>query len=103
MKSANSNIGGRKWSKDCGQVGISRSDNGRARNGVLRDTPPESGRTLVRGVDLSQEIGKDSAVCGGVTLASYCANCSDYLVIGPALFDNCTYYQQLLVTVIDFE
>jgi hypothetical protein len=41
MERANSDIGARKWSKDCRQVGVSRSDNGRARNGILRYAPPE--------------------------------------------------------------
>jgi hypothetical protein len=62
MERANSNIGARKWSKDCSQVGVSRSDNGRPRNGVLRYAPPESGRTLVRGDDLSQEVSKENAL-----------------------------------------
>src|SRR5947209_382282 len=62
MERANSNIGTRKWSKNCNQVGVRRSDNGRARNGVLRYTPPEAGRPLVRGDDLSQEVGKEDAL-----------------------------------------
>ena len=61
MERANSNIGARKWSKDCSQVGVSRSENGRARNGVLRYTPPESGWALVRGDDFSQKVGKENA------------------------------------------
>jgi hypothetical protein len=53
LERANSNMGARTWSKDCSKVGVSRSGNGRARNRVLRYTPPESGRILVRGDDLS--------------------------------------------------
>src|ERR1700720_4411138 len=47
---------------DVGYVSVSRSDNGRPRNGVLRYAPPESGRTLVRGDDLSQEVSKENAL-----------------------------------------
>jgi len=49
-------------SKDCSQVGASRSDNRRSRDRVLRYTPSESGRTLVRGNDLSQEVSKENGL-----------------------------------------
>jgi hypothetical protein len=41
MERANSDIRTRKWSEDCSQVGVDRSDDGRAGSGVLCDTPPE--------------------------------------------------------------
>src|SRR5438067_12027314 len=62
MKRTNSEIGARNWAKDCSQVGVSRNDNGRARNGVLRYTPLEAGWPLVRGYDLSQKVSKEGAL-----------------------------------------
>jgi hypothetical protein len=102
MERANSNIGARKWSKDCRQVGVSRSDNGRARNGVLRYTPPELGWPLVRADDFPKEVSKESALCGGVIFASDSANCSNYVAIDVAHFDHCPYPGQPFLAAIRF-
>jgi hypothetical protein len=102
MERANSNIGARTWSKDCSQVGVSRGDDGRARNGVLRYTPPELGWPLVGADDLPEEISKESALCGGVILASDSADCSNYVATGVAHFEHCPYPGHSLLAAIGF-
>jgi len=89
IERANSNIRVRRRSKDYGQVGVSRADNGRAGDGVVCYTSAESQWTLTRGDDLSQEISNENALRERVTLAMDRAYRSDDLAIGAVHLDHC--------------